>query len=126
MAVVDSRYALADFRGMTACTPNQSEVEAVLDRTGYIEALEESSDLQDASRVETHGIEKVPDGRVLLIGNHAGNTLPMDGAMPASINASMTPTCAHPRAKPLPRARPIRGRVMTCLRRGSGSGRPPA
>src|SRR6266850_439649 len=32
-------------------------------------------------RVETHGIEKVPDGRVLLIGNHAGNTLPIDGAM---------------------------------------------
>jgi 1-acyl-sn-glycerol-3-phosphate acyltransferase len=32
-------------------------------------------------RVETHGIEKVPDGRVLLIANHAGNTIPMDGAM---------------------------------------------
>jgi 1-acyl-sn-glycerol-3-phosphate acyltransferase len=32
-------------------------------------------------RVETHGIEKVPDGRVLLVANHAGNTLPMDGAM---------------------------------------------
>ena len=32
-------------------------------------------------RVETQGIEKVPDGRVLLIANHAGNTLPMDGAM---------------------------------------------
>jgi len=35
-------------------------------------------------RVETQGIEKVPDGRVLLIGNHAGNTLPMDGAMLAT------------------------------------------
>jgi 1-acyl-sn-glycerol-3-phosphate acyltransferase len=32
-------------------------------------------------RVESHGIEKVPDGRVLLIANHAGNTLPMDGGM---------------------------------------------
>jgi 1-acyl-sn-glycerol-3-phosphate acyltransferase len=32
-------------------------------------------------RVETHGIEKVPMGRVLLIANHAGNTLPMDGTM---------------------------------------------
>jgi 1-acyl-sn-glycerol-3-phosphate acyltransferase len=32
-------------------------------------------------RVETRGIEKVPDGRVLLIANHAGNTVPMDGAM---------------------------------------------
>ncbi len=32
-------------------------------------------------RVETHGIEKVPEGRVLLIGNHAGNTFAWDGAM---------------------------------------------
>jgi 1-acyl-sn-glycerol-3-phosphate acyltransferase len=32
-------------------------------------------------RVETRGIEKVPDGRVLLIANHAGNTIPWDGAM---------------------------------------------
>jgi hypothetical protein len=32
-------------------------------------------------RVESHGIEKVPEGRVLLIANHAGNTLPMDGTM---------------------------------------------
>jgi 1-acyl-sn-glycerol-3-phosphate acyltransferase len=32
-------------------------------------------------RVETRGIENVPPGRVLLIGNHAGNTLPFDGAL---------------------------------------------
>jgi 1-acyl-sn-glycerol-3-phosphate acyltransferase len=32
-------------------------------------------------RVETRGIERVPDGRVLLIGNHAGNTFAYDGAM---------------------------------------------
>jgi 1-acyl-sn-glycerol-3-phosphate acyltransferase len=31
-------------------------------------------------RVETHGIEKVPKGRVLLVSNHSGQ-LPMDGAM---------------------------------------------
>lgn len=31
-------------------------------------------------RVETHGIEKVPKGRVLLIANHSGQ-LPLDGAM---------------------------------------------
>lgn len=31
-------------------------------------------------RVEVHGIEKVPPGRVLLISNHSGQ-LPMDGAM---------------------------------------------
>ena len=32
-------------------------------------------------RVETRGIENVPEGRVLLIGNHAGNTFAWDGAM---------------------------------------------
>ena len=32
-------------------------------------------------RVETRGIEKVPEGRVLLIANHAGNTFAWDGAM---------------------------------------------
>ena len=32
-------------------------------------------------RVETRGIENLPAGRVLLVSNHAGNTLPMDGAM---------------------------------------------
>jgi 1-acyl-sn-glycerol-3-phosphate acyltransferase len=31
-------------------------------------------------RVETHGIEKVPPGRVLLVANHSGQ-LPADGAM---------------------------------------------
>jgi len=32
-------------------------------------------------RVEPHGIERVPAGRVLLIANHAGNTFAWDGAM---------------------------------------------
>lgn len=32
-------------------------------------------------RVEARGIENVPAGRVLLIANHAGNTLPADSAM---------------------------------------------
>jgi 1-acyl-sn-glycerol-3-phosphate acyltransferase len=31
-------------------------------------------------RVETHGIEKVPQGRVLLVANHGGQ-IPIDGAM---------------------------------------------
>jgi len=30
MILVDSRYGLAGFRGVTACTPNESEVEALL------------------------------------------------------------------------------------------------
>jgi 1-acyl-sn-glycerol-3-phosphate acyltransferase len=32
-------------------------------------------------RVETRGIEQVPQGRVLLVANHAGNTFAWDGAM---------------------------------------------
>ena len=32
-------------------------------------------------RVETRGIEHVPEGRVLLVANHAGNTFAWDGAM---------------------------------------------
>jgi 1-acyl-sn-glycerol-3-phosphate acyltransferase len=32
-------------------------------------------------RVEAQGVENVPAGRVLLIGNHAGNTFAYDGAM---------------------------------------------
>jgi 1-acyl-sn-glycerol-3-phosphate acyltransferase len=32
-------------------------------------------------RVETRGIERVPEGPVLLIANHAGNTFAWDGAM---------------------------------------------
>jgi 1-acyl-sn-glycerol-3-phosphate acyltransferase len=35
-------------------------------------------------RVQTHGIENVPPGRVLLIANHAGNTFAWDGAMLAT------------------------------------------
>jgi 1-acyl-sn-glycerol-3-phosphate acyltransferase len=35
-------------------------------------------------RVETRGIERVPEGRVLLIANHAGNTVAWDGAMLAA------------------------------------------
>jgi len=32
-------------------------------------------------RVETSGIERVPEGRVLLVANHAGNTFAWDGSM---------------------------------------------
>ncbi len=37
-------------------------------------------------RVDARGLENVPEGRVLLIGNHAGNTFAWDGAM---LGASM-------------------------------------
>ena len=32
-------------------------------------------------RVEASGVENIPEGRVLLIANHAGNTFAWDGAM---------------------------------------------
>jgi 1-acyl-sn-glycerol-3-phosphate acyltransferase len=35
-------------------------------------------------RVEAHGVERIPPGRVLLIANHAGNTFAWDGAMLAN------------------------------------------
>jgi 1-acyl-sn-glycerol-3-phosphate acyltransferase len=45
-------------------------------------------------RVETHGIEKIPRGRVLLISNHSGQ-LPLDGAM---IGVAMMMEATPPRA----------------------------
>jgi len=35
-------------------------------------------------RVDAHGLENVPEGRVLLVANHAGNTFAWDGMMLAS------------------------------------------
>jgi 1-acyl-sn-glycerol-3-phosphate acyltransferase len=45
-------------------------------------------------RVETHGIDKVPAGRVLLIANHSGQ-LPFDGAM---IGVALLTQATPPRA----------------------------
>jgi 1-acyl-sn-glycerol-3-phosphate acyltransferase len=45
-------------------------------------------------RVETHGVDKVPGGRVLLIANHSGQ-LPFDGAM---IGVAMLTEATPPRA----------------------------
>jgi DNA helicase II / ATP-dependent DNA helicase PcrA len=43
---------IGDLRDLADAVPVAELTEAVLDRTGYIESLESSSDLQDASRVE--------------------------------------------------------------------------
>src|SRR6266496_2572162 len=43
---------ITGLRELSQTVPVADLTEAVLDRTGYVEALEESSDLQDASRVE--------------------------------------------------------------------------
>jgi 1-acyl-sn-glycerol-3-phosphate acyltransferase len=45
-------------------------------------------------RVETHGIENVPEGRVLLVSNHSGQ-IPIDGAM---IGVAMLTEASPPRA----------------------------
>ena len=43
---------ITGLRELSEAVPVADLTEAVLDRTGYIEALEQSSDLQDASRIE--------------------------------------------------------------------------
>ncbi len=45
-------------------------------------------------RVETSGIEHVPEGRALLIANHAGNTFAWDGAM---LSTALFLECEPPR-----------------------------
>jgi DNA helicase-2/ATP-dependent DNA helicase PcrA len=43
---------ITELRELAGTVPVADLTEAVLDRTGYVEALEQSSDLQDASRIE--------------------------------------------------------------------------
>jgi DNA helicase-2/ATP-dependent DNA helicase PcrA len=51
-AIAGFNTLIAELRELAGTVPVADLTEAVLDRTGYIEALEQSSDLQDASRVE--------------------------------------------------------------------------
>jgi DNA helicase-2/ATP-dependent DNA helicase PcrA len=51
-AIAGFNTLVADLRELAEAVPVADLTEAVLDRTGYIEALEQSSDLQDASRIE--------------------------------------------------------------------------
>ena len=51
-AIAGFNTLMAGLRELAETGPVAELAEAVLDRTGYIEALESSSDLQDASRVE--------------------------------------------------------------------------
>ena len=52
-----------------------------LDPSFYRELAPLSLFLYDVyNRVQTAGIENVPDGRVVLVANHAGNTIPLDAA----------------------------------------------
>jgi len=52
VAIEGFNTLIAELRELAEAVPVAELTEAVLDRTGYIEALEQSSDLQDASRVE--------------------------------------------------------------------------
>jgi DNA helicase-2/ATP-dependent DNA helicase PcrA len=51
-AIAGFNTLVAELRELSEAVPVADLTEAVLDRTGYIEALEQSSDLQDASRIE--------------------------------------------------------------------------
>ena len=51
-AIAGFNALIKDLRELSETVPVADLTEAVLDRTGYIEALEQSSDLQDASRIE--------------------------------------------------------------------------
>jgi hypothetical protein len=61
-------------------------------------------------RVESHGIEKVPEGRVLLIANHAGNTRPS------------TARCCPPRSCSTPSRRALRAPWPSSTCRASRGG----
>jgi len=51
-AIAGFNALIGELRELAEAVPVAELTEAVLDRTGYIEALEQSSDLQDASRIE--------------------------------------------------------------------------
>jgi DNA helicase-2/ATP-dependent DNA helicase PcrA len=51
-AIAGFNTLITELRELSETVPVADLTEAVLDRTGYIEALEQSSDLQDASRIE--------------------------------------------------------------------------
>ena len=51
-AIAGFNALIGELRELAGAVPVADLTEAVLDRTGYIEALEQSSDLQDASRIE--------------------------------------------------------------------------
>jgi rfaE bifunctional protein kinase chain/domain len=59
IALADSRYALADFRGLTACTPNESEVEALL-------GFEIDDDRQALERAGRQLLKRI-DARAVLV-----------------------------------------------------------
>jgi DNA helicase II / ATP-dependent DNA helicase PcrA len=73
-AAIDGFNALVGgLRELAETSPVAELAEAVLDRTGYVEALESSSDLQDASRVEN--LEELVSVAREFDGSHPEGTL---------------------------------------------------
>ncbi len=73
-AAIEGFNALvAGLRELAESGPVAELTEAVLDRSGYIEALESSADLQDASRVEN--LEELVSVAREFDGSHPGGTL---------------------------------------------------
>jgi ATP-dependent DNA helicase UvrD/PcrA len=72
-AIAGFNALIGELRNLAEAVPVADLTEAVLDRTGYIEALESSSDLQDASRVQN--LEELVSVAREFDGAHEGGTL---------------------------------------------------
>jgi DNA helicase-2/ATP-dependent DNA helicase PcrA len=72
-AIAGFNTLVAELRELAETVPVAEFTEAVLDRTGYIESLEQSSDLQDASRIEN--LEELVSVAREYDGNHEDGTL---------------------------------------------------
>jgi len=83
IVVVDSRYSLTGFRGMTACTPNQSEVEAMLGvRIEDDPAALERAGRELLNRLDTRAvlITRGSRGMALFERNKATDHIPIVGS----------------------------------------------
>jgi DNA helicase-2/ATP-dependent DNA helicase PcrA len=72
-AIAGFNTLIGGLREMAESAPVADLAEAILDRTGYVEALESSSDLQDASRVEN--LEELVSVAREFDGSHVDSTL---------------------------------------------------
>ena len=81
--LVDSRYALSKFKGMTACTPNESEVEQLLDiRIGENSRILERAgrELLKATRAEAVLITRGSRGMALFEPDRPTTHVPIHGS----------------------------------------------
>ena len=78
-AIAAFNALVTELRELSEAVPVAEFTEAVLDRTGYVESLEQSSDLQDASRIENLeelvSVAREYDGAVRGGGEVGGGTL---------------------------------------------------